>query len=461
MKYILKISIVAVFFLFSCSENEDASSPPSPPSPEQARINLTSAFQAKNFASGVFVSKRSKGDIIRQDFKAFQSLENSYNVDAGMGEANVRTSLGNLTANRSAIFREGLGCTLLNVDDAGDLRMQFSPQLYTRQVDNENYWPEGDKIYDQPIKGIDVMKLNNVLDEAFVGGERHAVAVVYDGQLIAEKYAEGISKHTKLLAWSMTKSLEGMILGVMSKEGLINSGEQCGFEEWKNDDRKYITVENLGRMTSGLEWNEGYGGLSDITAMLYEKNDMAQYAIDKKLKTTVGNVFNYSSGNAMILSSYIRSKFATPAEYLEYAQQKICEPLNIEALFEVDPAENMVLSSYGWLCARDLLRIGSVYMNSGVYLGTRILTEDWVEFSKKPTNVLPDPDYGFLFYLNRNQQVYKSAPADLFYFSGYNGQKLLMIPSKKLMVCQFGVIPEQFADAETDAFLEKILSCID
>ncbi|NOH03755.1 MAG: serine hydrolase [Chloroflexi bacterium] len=136
-----------------------------------------------------------------------------------------------------------------------------------------------------------------------------AILVVWDGQIIAERYGEGFSKDTLFRGWSMTKSVTNALLGVLVEQGKLDIHSPAPVLEWQGagDPRSAITIDQLIRMSSGLEFNEDYGDLTDgVTQMLYNQGDMAAYAANKSLAGDPDTVWNYSSGTANILSRIIR-----------------------------------------------------------------------------------------------------------------------------------------------------------
>ena len=362
----------------------------------------------------------------------------------------------NFEAEQTALYREGLGATLLGKIGADSLRKQVKPILHKKTWDNNTYWPIGDKIYNKPIEGINLEKLKITLEEAFEISDRRAIVIVYDGKLVYEKFALNYTKESKFLGWSMTKSLENTMLGILEKEGKISLSETDLFNAWKNDNRKNISVEMLARMTSGLEWDEDYTKASDVTKMLYTEDDMANYASSKKLKSSPNTVYNYSTGSAMLLSKVIKNKFSSKKDYLEFLQNTLCRNLNIEVSLETDGAGSLVFGSYAWASVRDWAKLGFLYYNDGLFNGQQIITKDWVDRTK--TETLTNTDYGILLDINKNQSIYTSAPKDLFYFSGYSGQKVFIIPSKKLIISHLAFTSD--TEEDFNRFLGLILQCV-
>ena len=86
----------------------------------------------------------------------------------------------------------------------------------------------------------------NTLTEAF--------AVVYKGQLIAERYEAGMDLKTPLAGWSMGKSITATLMALLIKERAYNLWQPAPIAEWQNidDPRHNIRIADLLHMSSGL-----------------------------------------------------------------------------------------------------------------------------------------------------------------------------------------------------------------
>lgn len=176
-------------------------------------------------------------------------------------------------------------------------------------------WPAGDRVPQVPLPaGVDGHKLNQALEAAFAEPapdnprKTRAVVVVYDGKLVAERYAPGFGKAIPLLGWSMSKSVTNSLVGVLVKKGKLDIHRPAPVPEWQNadDPRRRITLGQLLRMSSGLEFSEAYAPFSDAVSMFYDSYDFAAYAIQKPLEVEPDTKFNYSSGTANIIAWIVR-----------------------------------------------------------------------------------------------------------------------------------------------------------
>ena len=139
-----------------------------------------------------------------------------------------------------------------------------------------------------------------------------AVVVVENGRIVGERYAEGFSAETPLLGWSMTKTVTAAIIGTLVKDGKLTLERRPCSEPGKADGRGAISLADLMAMSSGLEFNEDYGDVTDVTRMLYLEPDMAAFAAAKPLAARSARLFSYSSGTTPMLSRLWQDAFGDP-----------------------------------------------------------------------------------------------------------------------------------------------------
>ncbi len=430
---------------------------------------IISGFSAKAMCTCVFVSGRDKKNIDTSELAGFplSVAKNEINLK----DFSVTSSVLGI-AKKKAIYRKRIGCTLINDINENEVRSQLfsipSPAINTDTIP----WPYGNRIANTIPLTIDQEKLQFAVDTAFVGPypnkkqRTKAVVVVYDGQLVAEKYAQGFNKNSKMYGWSMAKSFTSALIGTLVKDGKLNVNKPAPVPEWSNvkDPRHSITLENLLQQTSGLDFVEDYGKASDVTNMLYKTDDMAAFTARHSLAHKPGSVFSYSSGNSNILSRIIRQTVGEK-DYAAYPAKALFYKIGMyNTLLEPDASGTYVGSSYINATARDFARFGLLYHNDGVWNGERILPEGWVKqtVTSPASNKLKN--YGYQFWLNGfkkedpSQRAYPDAPADMFYCDGYGGQAIYIIPSKKLVIVRLGLTLDKSFDE--NAFLKGIIEAI-
>jgi CubicO group peptidase (beta-lactamase class C family) len=181
-------------------------------------------------------------------------------------------------------------------------------------------WPDGTAVQ----LNSDVERVLN--DDELAGPGARAIIVVDHGRIVGERYATGFNADTPLLGWSMTKTVTAGVIGMLIKDGKL-ALDQAGFWPGATDGREKIRLSDLLAMSSGLQWNEAYGAVSDVTGMLYLQPDMAAYARAQPLAHPVGKVWSYSSGTAVILAHIAQE--AAGEDIATFTNSRLFNPLRI------------------------------------------------------------------------------------------------------------------------------------
>ena len=409
-------------------------------------LNAGSGFSAKNICSGHFLSGLSGQVIVEEALEPASEILANISFDIDEGNRQVDTSLFGFF-HRRAVYSEGTGCTLLSADN----------QQLQRRVDvadpgkpaGELPWPQGTA----PVPGN--TELQAVLKQAFAETdsvhERNtkAVVVIHNGQLVAEKYAPGIDASTPLIGWSMTKSVTNLLVGLLVHDGRLALEQAAPVPLWHldaDDPRGAITMDQLMRMSSGLVFDEEYGLYSDVTRMLSVEADAAGFAASKPLLTEPDRLWAYSSGTSNIISGIIkRTVGGSFQDYFNFPQQRLFLPLGIHsAAIETDDNGTFIGSSFMYASAHDWARLGQFCLQGGQWQGEQLLPENWLSYSTTPTPNNPLNNYGAHFWLNadpddsQQQRSWPSLPADTFSMNGYQGQRVVIVPSKDLVVVRLG-----------------------
>ena len=419
------------------------------------QLDLISGFSAKSVASGHFIDGRSL-ETIQQGDNDIDKIDWATNKIED--EQRFVTSSVYELKTRKAIYREGLGATLIN----DDFNVSKPYEVPKRNFVKSNLtFPYGNNEQNDTVfSNIDYAKLNatvaNAFDKKGIKDKRtRSVIVIYKDKIIAEKYNTGFNKKSKILGWSMTKSLTATYFGVLQKQGKIDIMKPAPIAEWATDERSRITINDLLHMNSGLEWEEDYGKISDVTKMLFMAEDMTQSQIDKPFVGKPNNTWNYSSGTTNLLSGILRKQFKTHQDYLDFWYSSLLDKIGMNsALVETDMAGNFVGSSYGWATTRDWAKFGLLYLHKGNWNGEQLFNESWSNYVATPTNS-SNGNYGAQFWLNASRK-FPDVPANMYYASGYQGQMVAIFPSQDLVVVRMG-LSEEF---DFNGFLSDVISSI-
>ena len=342
-------------------------------------------------------------------------------------------------ATQKAWFTRGFGCTLA----------QERPNLgeATKVVADTN--PLAEAPAPEPDAEVDAAIGRAFGDDLSSDGQHRlgtrGIVVLRGGQLIGERYASGFDSTTPQLGWSMGKSVTSLMLGRMVLEGRVAITDAGLRPEW-TDGRKDISIDELLRMTSGLKWDETYALGTPITQMLYAEPDMARYAASQPLAHPPGTYQQYSSGSTNILCGVLTDLADTPDADLP--RQQLFAPLGLTtATWEPDASGTPVCSSYLWASPRDWAAIGQFALQDGVWAGTRMLPEGWMQQTTTDTTVNRSEEQGYAggWWVNKRADgslVDQALPEDAYWASGHDGQWVYVVPSAGLVVVRLGFTPE-------------------
>jgi len=410
------------------------------------RLTIITGYAAKGMCSSVFVADRNPESVQQNDLNFFPVNLATTNINTGKKEVSA-TIFG--LAKQKAVYHEGCGCSLVSdkPTDAFPLSTRIGMKL-SLNPDTIN-WPAGDKLADTIPNGLQIRELKHLVDLAFdspgkeTGKQTTAIIVVYKDQLLVEKYAGGFTRKTRMLGWSMTKSIMNAMVGVLVKEKKLDINAPVPVKEWEHDKRNHITLNNLLHMNSGLKWTENYFDLSDATNMLFKSDQMYNVAIHASYLYPPDSIWFYSSGTANIVSGIVRNAFSDEATYLQFPYKTLFNSLNMRSMIlESDASGTFVGSSYSFATARDWARFGMLYLHDGVWQGKQILPEGWVTYSTTPAKGSRGR-YGAFFWLNKNKFL-PDVPVDAFYCDGFKGQRVFIIPSRQLVIVRLGFSYRKF-----------------
>ena len=325
--------------------------------------------------------------------------------------------------------------------------------------------------------GVERAKLARAVDELFSRegiGETRAVVVMHAGEIAAERYGAGYGPETRFIGWSMSKTVTGVLIGMMVADGRLRLDDSPPIPNWQRagDPRGEITLRQLLQMRSGLRHEEQADPVyrsGEVRMMFLDgRDDMAGWAEAQPLAAEPGRRFQYSTPSSMILSDVAARVLAPnggPAErqgaVAEYLRARLAVPLGMASLVaEYDRAGTMMGGSMVWADARDWARFGEFLRHKGSVAGSQLVPRGWIEFMTGPSPRAPD--YGALTWLNRASGGEREVlfpgqgPASLFAAVGHLGQYVLVSPGQKLTVVRLGKTDDEDRKALVAALAEIV-----
>lgn len=335
---------------------------------------------------------------------------------------------------RIAEWRGGEGCVTLPIGAAATARAAGAAFPARASLDNRA-WPLGDKGAHAPMpRGFTRFELA-ALDIDRYGGRTSSLLIVKDGRIVVERYAGGHGIHTAQRTFSVAKSMAATLIGDAARRGRIDVKAPAMIAEWRSpgDARAAITTEQLMRMASGLT-SDSAGNRTD--AIYMGGASVRQWTTQWPLLNPPNSRYRYANNDTLLAVLSLKTALAKAGEPLDPAA--FFDRLGMTRTFvERDADGDYILSSQVWTTARDLARLGVLYLNDGVVGGERILPAGWRDFVTTPSGPQPDGPFGYgagFWLLNKSPGV----PTDAFGAFGNRGQYIVIIPSRRLVIVRQG-----------------------
>lgn len=301
-------------------------------------------------------------------------------------------------------------------------------------------------------------------DASREGVRTDALLVIREGQVVYERYAAPTTASTVHSTWSISKSLLATVLGVAFGEGRFHLQDSAADYYQPLDSHRDIRLQDLLHWASGLDWQEDYEYApldSSVVAMLYTRGrrDMAAYAASHDRAAAPGKVFVYSSGDSNLLAAALRNMVGIH-DYPDYPWHALFSPLGIHsAVWETDVSGTFVASSYAYMTARDLARVGLLMQRDGQWQGRQLLPREWIDFNRTPFAASAgqpgEAAAGGHWWLNSNG-AWPSAPRSTFAALGHWGQALYVLPEQKLVVVRYA--DDRDGSYRHDELLRQVLA---
>lgn len=271
--------------------------------------------------------------------------------------------------------------------------------------------------------------------------EATAFLVIKNDSIKYEKYWDGFADTSRTNSFSVAKSFVSILTGIAIEEGFIKSIDQPVADflpDFNEGEKSKITVRHLLTMSSGLDFMESYNSPFNYTTEAYYGNDLRKMVRKLKIIETPGSVYRYKSGDTQILQMVLKA--ATGKEISEYASEKLWKRIgaSADAYWSLDKKNG---DEKAYCCfyttARDFARIGELYLHKGNFQGRQIVSTAWVDSSLSAHDLDGDdgkqyPIYGYSWWL------VKRKGNNVFYGSGLNGQYIICIPEKHIIIVRLG-----------------------
>ncbi|MDQ8755178.1 serine hydrolase [Sphingosinicella sp. LHD-64] len=366
---------------------------------------------------------------------------------AELDEANRRVTVrfaDNLPP-RVAAWRPHLGCALLPIGAdpaaAAELpRIDASP-LDLAELDARP-WPMGDRNATARPRG-NTHALEQVAAQAFdrrtygQGSETTALLIVQDGRIVFERYRPDFDMHMSQRTWSVAKSITGTVIGAAVQQRLVDVNAPAGVPEWQRpgDPRQRITTDHLLRMASGL--HSDYPG-NRTDALYFGGLSVGEEAASWPVVAPPDTRFRYANNDIVLAIRALQHRLGDGEESRAFPFRALFWKIGMtRTVPETDWQGHFVMSSQVWTSARDLARLGLLYLSDGLWNGERILPEGWRDYVRRhgPAQPAAGNGYGASWWTFAPDA---GLPVDAFLANGNRGQYVVVIPSRRLVIVRRG-----------------------
>jgi CubicO group peptidase (beta-lactamase class C family) len=354
-----------------------------------------------------------------------------------------------------AAFREGIGCVILAPNQTFD-HIESLPQLTAPPPAGDPAtiaWPDGDMVATQALPaGIDATKLQAASDWAFdrpsPQQDTLSLLVVHKGRIIHERYADGVDMTTRTRTWSTAKSIASTLIGMLVDQGKLKLDEPLPFD-WlprpqagAKDPRSAITLRHVLHMSSGLETIDN-GGLEYATGSGMSYWAGASSVVGARSRALIrepGTSWDYENYDTILAVYAMKQALGSDGAYLAFPRTALFDKIGMRnTLVSTDRFGDFIFSSQIYTNARDLARLGQLYLNNGMWNGQRLLSQEWVDFVRTPAPATKTRgnEYGGQFWLVPDDRT--DVPRDAYSTNGNRGQFTMIVPSHDLVIVRRGL----------------------
>ena len=420
--------------------------------PDSHTRALAAGYKAAFLCSGIFTAGQTEAEVAADDltgiYPEYADIVPTLTATIDQAAKTVAVTFDPALPPRIAAWRPRLGCAQLpigapasNVADLPRLDSISAPDL------DAQAWPTGDMAAVRPLKRRAQAKVDAAVASAFdhasfgAGTETTAVVVINNGMIVAERYRDGYGPHVPQRTWSVAKSITGTLIGRAAAVGLLDVTAAAPVPDWQTvgDPRAAITMTQLMHMASGL-WSNGPGSRTDGVYLGGASVD--ETAPTMPLQAAPGTRFNYANNDTLLAARALRYAIGGGRKALEFPFTQLFWRIGMTRTTpETDWRGNYILSSQVWTTARDLGRLGLLYLADGKWGTDQLLPPGWAKFVATPAPAQPagaaagTRGYGAYFWTFGGVA---GLPADTYAMLGTRGQSVIIIPSRGVVIVRRG-----------------------
>lgn len=417
-------------------------------------LALAAGYKAAFLCSGIFNAGQTPEQIAADDlsriYPGYRPLIDDLPAAIDRENHRVSVSWSETMPPRIAQWRPHLGCAQLPIgadpesvslipafpfpDDAPDMAETDALE-----------WPFGDAAAVRELPRPAQSAMIDVVDRAFDretygdGTETTAVLVISNVEIVIEQYRDGYDMHTPQRTWSVAKSIAASVIGRAVEEGITSPDNTVMVPQFmtEGDPRATITGHDLMHMSSGL-WSPMAGNRTDD--IYFGGMAVTDSIPSLPLDAMPGTRWRYANNDTLIAMYDLRRRIGFDETALAFPYRELFWRIGMtRTTAETDWQGNFIMSSQVWTTARDLGRLGLLYLNDGMWNGERLLPEGWTDYVATPAPSQPQRSdgvgYGAQFWLFGSEQ---GLPDGTYAMMGNRGQYVVIVPERNVVIVRRG-----------------------
>lgn len=271
-----------------------------------------------------------------------------------------------------------------------------------------------------------------------------SVIVIKEGKLIVEEYFNGSNRNVQHDVRSVGKSFTSTLFGLGLDKGYLKSEEQFVYPLLKGYQKenppknlKKLKFKHLLSMSSGFDANVDDPYSIGNEEKMYQTSDWVKFAADIPFIYEPGSHWAYASINPTLLGHGLET--ALKGSLADFAHNELFLPLKItDYNWKKSPKNRIIAAGNLLIRARDMAKLGQLYLNKGVWNSKRIISNRWINKATSPLyntglgESSSHESYGF-FWWHHNFKV-ENEMHPVSFASGNGGQKIYIVSGKELIV---------------------------
>lgn len=263
----------------------------------------------------------------------------------------------------------------------------------------------------------------------------NSVLVYRDGEILAQSYYNGCNPESRNVIKSVAKSVMSICAGIALDKGLFVSLDEpiCRyipqFGEGRDPLHTAITIRHLLTMTSGIYWNGGVHYHCPMMTQMRRSGDWISHIADCAVSDMPGTRYCYKEWDVILLAKVLD---AVCGDFYDFLKENLYDPLGIGSerwyrtpcgvYYSVGDGDEGKEERRSSLTAQEMLRLGKLFLDGGVFDGKRIVSEAYIRQTIAASEC--SDGYGYLWWRGD----------DWYGCRGFGGQSITVVPEKRVVV---------------------------